>query len=478
MNELCKMSGLKLAEMIVKREVSSLEVVEAHIARIREVNPKINAVVEDRFALARAEARDADRLVRKTHPTNLPPYTGVPFTVKEAIALKGMPFTSGVVARRGVYAKEDAPVVRRLREAGAIPLGSTNCSELCMWMESHNKVYGRTKNPYDPSRISGGSSGGEGAIIGAGGSPFGLGADFGGSIRMPAFFNGIFGHKPTPGLVPNTLNYPIADGDSATMMVTGPLCRKAEDLWQILRIISGPDGKDENCVRTLRGDPNHVDFKKLKAFVIETNHIFEPSAEMKKVLWDAAKHLGDLGAQVEAFDCKEFVNTGFMWIAAVSAGAKTTYSMLMGQGKEINLLVESVKFFLGLSPYTLPSLGLALMERAGKGADGWKQKWVEKGTTLREELTKKLGDDGIILFPPYPETAPLHNMPIVPPFKWLYTAIFNVLRFPATAVPMGLSEQGLPLGVQVAASTGNDHLCIAVAQEIERRFGGWVPPPF
>lgn len=375
-----------------------------------------------------------------------------------------------------MVAKEDASVVKRLREAGAIPLGSTNCSELCMWMESYNKVYGRTKNPYDPSRIAGGSSGGEGAIIGAGGSPFGLGADFGGSIRMPAFFNGVFGHKPSPGIVPNTLNFPIADGEAALMMVTGPLCRKGEDLWQVLKIISGPDGKDENCTMKLVHDPAQVELSKLRVFVIETNHIFEPTAEMKKVLWDAARHLACLGAQVESLRCEELANTGFFWTSEVSAGSKTTYSMLMGEGREINLLVEGLKLVVGLSPYTLPSLGLALLERVGKGADKWKKNWVEKAVAFRRDLMSMLGDDGIILFPPYPETAPLHNLPIVPPFKWLYTAIFNVLKFPATAVPMGLSEQGLPLGIQVAASTGNDHLCIAVALELEKRFGGWVFP--
>jgi fatty acid amide hydrolase 2 len=472
------LSGLRLAEMIKRRKVSCREVIEAHIARIEKVNPRLNAVVEDRFALARVEADSVDRLLMKTQTTNLPPYIGVPFTVKEAIALRGMPFTSGLMARLGVRAKEDAPVVQRLREAGAIPLGSTNCSELCMWIESHNKVYGRTKNPYDPSRIAGGSSGGEGAIIGAGGSPFGLGADYGGSIRMPAFFNGVFGHKPSPGLVPNTLNFPIADGDSATMMVTGPLCRKAEDLWQILSIISGVDGKDENCVEMTLQNPGQVDLRKLRVFVIETNGIFEPTAELKKALWDGATHLAGVGAQVEAFECDELVNTGFMWISAVSAGSKTTYSMLMGNGHEIDLCLEGIKFLLGVSPYTLPSLGLAAMERTGKGAKGWKEKWVAKARTLRQDLTKKLGDDAVILFPPYPETAPLHNAPIVPPFEWLYTAIFNVLRFPATAVPMGLSQEGLPLGIQVAASAGNDHLCLAVAMELERRFGGWVPPPF
>ena len=144
------------------------------------------------------------------HATRLPPLLGVPCTIKENFAFVGTPQASGLLARAHIVNDHDAPAVARLRAAGAIPLGVTNTSELCMWMESFNKVYGITNNPYDPTRTVGGSSGGEGAIIGSGASPFGLGADVGGSIRMPAFFNGVFGHKPSPLLIPNGGQYPAA----------------------------------------------------------------------------------------------------------------------------------------------------------------------------------------------------------------------------------------------------------------------------
>jgi fatty acid amide hydrolase 2 len=139
---------------------------------------------------------------------SLPPLHGVPCTIKECFALVGHAADVGLPARVGLRPSADAPAVTRLRDAGAIPVGVTNVSELCMWMESFNRVYGRTNNPYDPSRIVGGSSGGEGAIVGSGASLFGLGSDVGGSIRMPAFFNGVFGHKCSAGLIPNSGQYP------------------------------------------------------------------------------------------------------------------------------------------------------------------------------------------------------------------------------------------------------------------------------
>ena len=177
----------------------------------------------------------------------------MPCTIKENFAFVGTPQASGLLARAHIINDHDAPAVARLRAAGAIPLGVTNTSELCMWMESFNKVYGITNNPYDPTRTVGGSSGGEGAIIGSGASPFGLGADVGGSIRMPAFFNGVFGHKPSPLLIPNDGQYPAATGEADRILGTGPLCRRAEDLELLVRVLAGDQA------HRLR-DPAGVDF--------------------------------------------------------------------------------------------------------------------------------------------------------------------------------------------------------------------------
>src|SRR4051812_10444372 len=271
MNPVLTHSATRLAGMVRSGEVSSRDLVDAHIARILRVNPKLNAMVCDRFDRAREEAALADERLRSEGARDLPPFHGVPCTIKEAFALTGMPNCAGLAARKSHRATRDATAVARVRKAGGIPMGVTNVSELCMWMESSNTVYGRTRNPYDQGRTSGGSSGGEGAIIGAGGSPFGIGSDVGGSIRMPAFFNGIFGHKPTGGLVPGSGQYPEAHGEGARMVATGPLARRAADLWPLTKILAGPDGKDEGAYEIALGDPAAVRIDQLTVVDVEDN---------------------------------------------------------------------------------------------------------------------------------------------------------------------------------------------------------------
>ena len=208
MKQLLTYSASQLAKIIKDQEVSSEDIVKLHIDQIKKVNPFLNALIKDRFTEAINEAIAADKLIKSRAKEELPPFIGVPCTIKESFAFTGMPNVSGLVSRKGLIQKEDAETVNRLIRAGFIPLGVTNTSELCLWMETNNQVYGRTNNAYDQTRTAGGSSGGEGAIVAAGGSPFGLGSDIWGSIRSPAFFNGVFGHKPTGGLVPSTGHFP------------------------------------------------------------------------------------------------------------------------------------------------------------------------------------------------------------------------------------------------------------------------------
>src|SRR3954452_20892027 len=189
----------------------------------------------DRLATARKEPDAADR--RLADGGDVGPLHGVPCTIKESFAVAGMPNSAGVVARRDHRAQRDATSVQRIRAAGAIVLGVTNTSELTLWIESTNRLYGRTGNAHDPRRTAGGSSGGEGVAVGAGGAPFGLGTDFGGSIRLPAFFNGAFGLKPSPGLVPLTGQWPQPQGEAAALLALGPLTRRAEDLMPLLRVL-------------------------------------------------------------------------------------------------------------------------------------------------------------------------------------------------------------------------------------------------
>lgn len=470
MDGLLTSSASELAARILRRELSSIEVVEAHIRRIEAVNPGLNAVVCTRFQEARGEARTADEALARGD-AGLGPLHGVPCSIKECFALTGMPNTAGLVARKGRLATRDAFAVARLREAGAIPLGVTNTSELCMWMESNNKVYGRTNNPYDAKRIVGGSSGGEGAIIGAGGAPFGLGSDIGGSIRMPAFFNGVFGHKPTGGLVSNEGQFPLPAAAALTYVTTGPLARRAEDLAPLLKIMAGAEAA------TRIGDPAAVDLAALEIVVVEGDGRIRVSDDLLQAQRAAADALRERGAKVRTAKVKGFEKALEIWSSMLDAAGGPSYASLLGDGPEVLGGRELWRWARGRSPYTLPSLCLVLLEKLPKLLPLHGRRFVEAGAALRREVVDLLGPRGVMLYPPYPTPAPLHNRPLWPPFNWVYTAVFNVIELPVTAAPLGLNAGGIPLGVQIAATHGNDHLTIAVALELERAFGGWVPPP-
>lgn len=474
MDALLTFSGTRLARMIRSREVSSLDVVDTHIRHIERVNPSLNAMVAERFDQARKEARAADDRVRTSDPRDVPPLLGVPCSIKEAFALEGMPNTSGLISRRSLRSEYDATAVRRLREAGAIPLGVTNVSELCMWMESDNRVYGRTNNPYDLRRTVGGSSGGEGAIIAAGGTPFGLGSDVGGSIRMPAFFNGVFGHKPTGGLIPNTGQFPIAHNEARRYLTTGPLCRRAEDLFPLLRVLAGPDGHDA-CIDTPLQHPSTVAIHRLTVIDVPDNGLVGVSDSLREAQRRAGDALAAAGARVRKVRIAGLSASFAIWSAMLESAGGPTFAELMSDGQAFSPARELLRWATLRSPHTLPAIGLALMEQVPKLLPTSKERIIEVGVALRRELVERIGD-GVMLYPSYASTAPRHVEPLFPPFQWIYTAIVNVMELPSTQVPLGLDDRGLPLGVQVIAAHGNDHLCLAVAQELERAFGGWVPP--
>lgn len=477
--EILRASATDLARRVRAREVSSREVVEAHIARARRVNPTLNAVVKERFDQALAEASAADARLADAHPDDLPPLFGVPCTIKESFALRGMPNSSGLWARRGVVADRDATTVRRLLDAGAIPLGVTNVSELCMWMESSNKVWGRTNNPYDPRRTAGGSSGGEGAIVGAGASPFGLGSDVGGSIRMPAFFNGVFGHKPTGGLVPGTGQYPHAHGAAQRYVTTGPIARRAEDLMPLLRLLAGPDGVEEQCTAMPLGDPASVDLRKLTVFSVEGDGAFAVERALVDAQREVAHALEARGARVVRRELPRLRRSLEIWSTMLhdGGGGVETFRELMAAGGYFDPWRELARVPFGRSRYTLPGLLLSIVEELPQRFADRSQKLLALGRELRRELEELLGEESVLLYPSHPRIAPRHGAPLLVPFRWVYTAIFNVMELPVTQVPLGLDRRDLPLGVQIVGPHARDHVPIAVAMELERTFGGWRPPP-
>lgn len=476
MNKLLTYSGSKLAEMIRTKEITSADVVSAHIDHIKKVNPVLNALVRDRFQQAMKEAREADRTIQKTSSENLPPFLGVPCTIKESFCLTGMPNSSGLVARKNIVSKTDATAVARVKKAGAIPLGVTNIPELCMWMETHNRVYGRTNNPYNPGHIVGGSSGGEGAIVGSGGSPFGVGADIGGSIRLPAFFNGVFGHKATGGTVPNTGQYPIAENEGLRYLTTGPIARKAEDLMPLLRLMAGPDGKDKGVQQRDLQDPAKVRIDRLTVLDVEGNGAIKVSEDLKAAQKRAAEYLSSKGAQVKKVTIKELKASLYIWSSMLHASNQPDFGVMLGNGKAVHPGYEFAKWVFRRSDHTIPSLILAMLEKIPGMMPARTKKFVELGRELRQKIVELLGENGVMLYPSYSHPAPVHRRPLLMPFNWVYTAILNMMELPVTQTPLGLNKQGLPLGVQVVSAHGNDHITIAVAMELEKAFGGWVPP--
>jgi fatty acid amide hydrolase 2 len=473
LSPLLTQSATELARRIRAREVTSLEVVNAHIALIEAENPRLNAVVQTRFVEAREEARAADARVALEDASTLPPLHGVPCTIKESFFVNGMRSTGGLLARQHNVASEDAVVVRRVRDAGAIVLGTTNVSELCMWMESENQVYGRTSNPYDATRGVGGSSGGEGASVSAGFAPFGLGADVGGSIRIPAFMNGIYGHKATGGLIPNAGQYPMV---TTRILASGPLCRRAEDLMPLMRLLVGPDASSPECEAMPFGDPSEVSFEGMRVLSVDTNGVSRVHPELRAAQHRLAAHLSSRGAHVETRSFARFKKSVLYWSAAMSSAGSEDYAVLLGNGTRIQKTRELMRMLTGRSPFTVPSMALALIEDIPKLLPDNSRAMLDEMRAFRAELEDAIGD-GVMLFPGYSAPAPKHRAPWASPVAWAYTAIFNVTEMPATQVPLGLSREGLPLGCQVVGARGADHRTIAVALEVERAMGGWVAPP-
>ncbi|CAB4911125.1 unannotated protein [freshwater metagenome] len=467
-------SALELAASIRGGERTAVDVLEDHLRVVDARNPGLNAIVVDLRAAAREAARAADRLVSAAAPgEELPPLLGVPITIKESIAVAGCPNSAGALPRRDVRATEDAPVVARLRTAGAIPIGLTNTSELCMWIETDNPVHGRTRNPYDPARTAGGSSGGEGAAIGAGMVPFGIGSDVGGSIRIPAAWNGVLGHKPSLGLVPLTGAFPPAVGETGRLLVNGPLARRAEDLMPVLRTIAGPDGACERAVPTELGDPADVRLDGLRVLVGNRPFLGRTAPEVLAARDRAAATLEAAGARIVPADLRGWRRAYESYLVALADGGTLT---MMDGLVEAGYPRPTVRSLLRGSPHTAATRLLTLGDLLPSGSLRRRTRLVEAGRAFAREVAAQIGD-GVLLVPPMPTTAPPHGTTLRRPWVGHGMQVLNLAAVPVTQVPMGLGRGGLPLGVQVAAGPGRDHVSIAVALELERAHGGWVPPP-
>jgi fatty acid amide hydrolase 2 len=487
--EIIERSATDLARAIREAELTSREVVQAHIAHARRLNPDLKAIAADRFDDALAEADAADARIRESRsadgeprrgdgdPGSLPPFLGVPCTIKESFALTGMPNAAGMVHRAEMRAESDAPAAARLRAAGAIPIGVTNTSEATMWIESSNHLYGRTNNAYNPKRTAGGSSGGEGAAIGAGFAPIGLGSDIGGSIRLPAFFNGVFGHKPSPGIVPCSGHFPApsSNGASSEMLATGPLVRRAEDLMPCLRALAGRDEADPVSRDVELGDPASVSLDGIDVVLTEGATLIPVRGEVRDARERAAGALAAAGANIRREHLKGMRRAVEYYLATLGDSDEDLLEVFALDAAPA-LPKVAMDHLRKRGPHTLP---LALTFWAQRTADRMpakrNAKMIEAGKRLTHELEEAIGD-GVLLHPPFPRVAPRHGATIGRPWVLANAAVFNLTGMPVTQVPLGLGSKGLPVGVQVVGRRDRDHVTIAVALELERALGGWVPP--
>src|SRR5271169_937317 len=297
------LSAREIAAQIRCKAVSPVEVARVHLDRIERRNPKLNAFVDCQPEAVLAQAREAEKAILRGDgdKDELGPLHGVPLCIKSSIDVAGHLCEAGTRLRAGHIAAEDAPLVVRLRAAGAVILGVTNAPELLMAWETDNLLYRRTNNPWDLTRTAGGSSGGEAAAIAAGCSAGGVGSDGGGSIRVPAHFSGICGLKPTPGRIPAAGHFPTSVGPFALISVVGPMARTVADLKVLFEVMQGPDDGDPSSAPVPVRWPNRGELKKLRIGYFEDDGRTPVTAETRAAVRTAAEALKRAGFQVEPF---------------------------------------------------------------------------------------------------------------------------------------------------------------------------------
>jgi amidase len=441
-----------LASALRHGEMSSEAVTRAYLDRIDAVNPKLNAVVQLRPEAALAEARAADRAPRDKRGA----LHGVPVTIKDSLDTAGIITTGGTTGRASFVPREDATVVKRLRAAGAIIMGKTNTPDLTLNYETSNLVYGRTNNPFDLTRTSGGSSGGAAAIVAAGGSPLDLGSDTGGSIRLPAHFCGIAGHKPTAGRVPRTGHIINYEGASQFLTHIGPLARRVEDLALVLGIIAGPDGVDPHVVPVPLGDPGAVRVSRLRVAYFTKLPPHEPTAETVTAVESAVgalRRAGGPGRAVEIPESQSVFET-YMTVLFGDGGAAVARS-LDRWGSAESPLRKRIEGMRAVSSGEL----MARYE----WLDGW-----------RSRMLALFADLDAIVCPVNVGPAVRHDT--FDRATAAYTQMFNLTGWPSTVVRAGTSKEGLPIGVQVVGHPWREDVSLALAREIEVALGPFPGP--
>jgi amidase len=462
MTEVCALSGTAQALLIRRGEVSATELVEAHLRRIEKVNPCLNAVSQVLEETARQSAARVDRERAQGNP--LPALAGVPFSIKDSIDVEGTVSTAGTLGRiSAAPSLRDATVVARLRAAGAIPIARTNLPDLLFAFESDNLIHGRTNNPYDFSRTSGGSSGGEAALIAACGSPFGLGSDAAGSVRLPAHFCGIASIKPTSGRLPRTGHVPPAGGWIETLWQIGPMARRVEDLGSMLSLLAAPDPQDHTVIGMPLGDPEAVPMKGLRIAFFTDNGIVPAEADTIAVVQQAAAALEHEVNRIEERrpPCvEESYELEMRMIGSDGGDGLRAFLNAIGSTRTHRLLEG---WLMKLEPYRTTM-------------DGFAEYWAALDR-FRARMFAFLEDFDAIISPVCPQAALLHGSSIEErTFRgFSYTMTHNLTGWPAAVVRCGQTPAGLPIGVQIATRPWREDVALRIAAHLEHAYGGWRP---
>ena len=464
MSDLCHLPAHQLVRLMTTGTVSCREVMQAHLARIRAVNPTLNALVEATDPEQCLQlAAHADECAARGDP--LGTAHGLPVAVKDVMKVAGLACSGGSRALRAV-ADADATAVSRLRAEGAIVVGLTNVPELGRGGESNNNLYGRTNNPYDLSRTPGGSSGGSAALVAAGGAALSIGTDEGGSIRQPCHNTGIAGLKPSHGRIPRTGNvFGNTPGIVGPFSHYGPLARSVADLFLGLSIMNGPDLQDPYAVPAPLGSPDEVDLAALRIATYLDDGISPPTDEVAAVVSAAVDELRKVtaGVRIATPGCLDRT-MDLLWTSVFLGGDR-------GRGFEADLRALGV---------TDPSEELAeFLTQARKvefSLTEARSRLVDIDN-YRVEMLEFMADYDVIIGPAMPTAAKPHHHGLVEINDFSHLMVHNLTGWPAAVVRCGTSHDGLPIGVQIVARPWHDATALAVAGYLEKELGGWRPPP-
>ena len=468
--ELIYLSAKRVAQLIRDKRTTATEVIKAYIDRINLVNPKLNAVVQNCFERALREARDLDAMQAQGRMKG--PLHGVPMTIKDSLDTEGVISTGGTVGRMNYVPPKDATVVARLRAAGAILLGKSNTPEYTLARggvtginTTANLVYGISRNPYDTSRSTSGSSGGAGAIVAAGGAAFDIGSDWGGSVRSPSHSNGVAGIKPTVGCVPRTGHIVDFGGVWDTWQQLGPIARRVEDLGLILPIIAGPDFRDAAIVPMPWKDPAAVNIAGLRVGFYVDNGVAETTLETKEIVRQAAAYFRAAGCSVK----EDFPKGPLMMMEEIrlkleGADAGEFLRRLSARWGTKTMSPALYDRFLNLTPVAMPEFTDLL----------------ERQDVARSQLLQWLKNYDIVISPAAGRPAqPIQESKTYTPPKpgADYTRVHNSTGWPAAIVRAGTSPEKLPIGVQIVGQPWREDMVLAACEFLESKTGGWQKPP-